>query len=64
MNQINLGIIGCGVIGNVTIEAAANLKYAKVIAVADLQDEVASQTAAKFGKHSCKTIDNTVVSIS
>lgn len=46
---IRLGVIGCGVIAQSHLQAAAKLPGAAVTLVADLQEERARQTAEKFG---------------
>jgi len=46
---VRLGLIGCGVIGRIHLEAATRLPNATVAAVADLAAECLSQTSAEFG---------------
>ena len=47
--QVNLGIIGCGVIGTIHIRGAVQSNLVNVVAVADQIEEKARQVAHKFG---------------
>lgn len=49
MKQVNLGIIGCGVIGTIHIQNAAKSKLINLIAVADQIEERRREVAEKFG---------------
>ena len=49
MEPIGLGIIGCGVIGNMHLRAAAQCPLVKVVAIADLVEERRQQAAASYG---------------
>ncbi len=46
MTRLQLGIIGCGTIGSVHAQAAAASDQIELVAVADMQHELAQQTAA------------------
>lgn len=48
MKAVNLGVIGCGVIGPQHMQSAVELDHVNLIAVADLQEERARETAARF----------------
>jgi len=49
MKPVKLGIIGCGVIGHVHLQAAGESPLINVVAVADLREEAAREAAEKFG---------------
>lgn len=49
MKPVRLGVIGCGVIGQRHLESAAGSDLIEVVAVADLREDAADQTAEKFG---------------
>ncbi len=49
MGRLQLGIIGCGVIGSVHARAAAESEQIELVAVADVQRELAEKTAAAHG---------------
>lgn len=46
-SKVSLGIIGCGVIGNVHLQHAARSSRVRVAAVADVRSEIAHATAEK-----------------
>jgi len=48
MGTVGIGVIGCGVIGNVHLQQLATVADAKVVAVADLRDEVAQAAAQTY----------------
>lgn len=48
MDRINLGVIGCGVIGPQHMEAAVELEHVNLAAVADIDETRARETAQKF----------------
>ena len=48
MDEIGIGVIGCGVIGNVHLSQLAEVEGARVAAVADLRDEAAKAAAEKW----------------
>lgn len=49
MESVRLGIIGCGVIGQRHLAAAAAWPGISLVAVADLREAVARETAVRFG---------------
>jgi len=49
MSTINLGLIGCGALGNIHAECIAKIPDARFIAYADLREEAAQSFLAKFG---------------
>ena len=49
MGRLQLGIIGCGVIGSVHARSAAESEQIELVAVADVQRELAEKTAAAHG---------------
>lgn len=49
MERVRLGVVGCGVIGQKHLAAAAGLDDVSVVAVADLRSEVARAVAARHG---------------
>jgi predicted dehydrogenase len=49
MKQLQLGIIGCGVIGQHHVKTAQTLDEVKLVAVADMRAELARDTAEKCG---------------
>jgi UDP-N-acetylglucosamine 3-dehydrogenase len=49
MKTLNLGVIGLGEIGQVHCSALAQLERAKIAAVAEVNEAVLSQTAARYG---------------
>ena len=49
MRQLQLGVIGCGVIGLQHIKSAAELHNVNLVSVADLREELAEETAEKYG---------------
>jgi len=48
MAQVKLGVIGCGVMGNVHLRAAQDCPDVRVVAVADLIEDRAREAAGKF----------------
>lgn len=48
-DKVRLGIVGCGVIAQHHLAAAAQLGNVRVTFVADLREDIARQTAEKFG---------------
>jgi predicted dehydrogenase len=48
MTSVGIGIIGCGAIGQVHLNAAAGFPLINLVAVADLNEELAKQAAEKF----------------
>ena len=49
MKQVNLGVIGCGVIGTVHIQNAVKSELINLVAVADQIEERTREAAKKFG---------------
>jgi len=49
MDPVRLGVIGCGVIAQHHLRAAKASPLIEVVAVADVREDVAKETAAKFG---------------
>ncbi|MCS7192731.1 MAG: Gfo/Idh/MocA family oxidoreductase [Armatimonadetes bacterium] len=49
MSIVRLGIVGCGVIGKIHLKFAKSNPRVKVVAVADIKEEVAKEAAAQFG---------------
>jgi UDP-N-acetyl-2-amino-2-deoxyglucuronate dehydrogenase len=49
MNPVRLGVIGCGVIAQHHLRGAKASPQIEVVAVADVREEAAKQTAAAFG---------------
>ena len=49
MAVIQLGVIGCGVIGRQHLKVATTLSSVQVVAVADVREEVAQAAAQEFG---------------
>lgn len=49
MQPVRLGVIGCGVIGNVHLAAATASPLIEVVAIADLRPEASGPAAEKFG---------------
>ena len=49
MEPVRLGIIGCGVIGNVHMACAKMSPFMDLVAIADLREEAVAQAAAKHG---------------
>lgn len=49
MRQLNLGVVGCGVIGRKHIEAALSLPQVKLAAIADVNERALSEAAVTFG---------------
>lgn len=49
MGKLSLGVVGCGVIGQKHIEAAAGLPQVKLLALADVREQVVREVAARFG---------------
>lgn len=49
MAVVRLGVIGCGVIGRQHLKVAQKCSSLQVVAVADLREEVARETAKEFG---------------
>jgi predicted dehydrogenase len=49
MDQVRIGVIGCGVMGPKHVEASAQLPMTRPVAVADLIEERARRTAEAFG---------------
>jgi len=49
MEKVRMGIIGCGVIGNVHLRMAQNSGAVDIVAVADLREESARRAAESFG---------------
>jgi UDP-N-acetyl-2-amino-2-deoxyglucuronate dehydrogenase len=49
MAIVRLGVIGCGVIGRQHLKVAQKCSSLQVVAVADLREEVARETAKEFG---------------
>jgi UDP-N-acetyl-2-amino-2-deoxyglucuronate dehydrogenase len=47
--QVRIGIVGCGVIGQIHMEHAVNSPLIRIEAVADMHEEAARQAAQKFG---------------
>jgi len=48
MHKLNIGIIGLGAIGQQHVQAIAEVERAKLVGVADINKDVAEQTAAKY----------------
>ncbi len=49
MQPVKLGVIGCGVIGNVHLAAAAASPLVEIAAIADIRAEASGPAAGKFG---------------
>jgi predicted dehydrogenase len=49
MDRVRLGVVGCGVIAQHHLRAAKASQQIEVVAVADVREEAAKQTAATFG---------------
>jgi len=49
MNPVRMGVIGCGVIGNVHLKVMSRVPLARVVAVADIREERAREAGAKYG---------------
>ncbi|MFZ3070644.1 MAG: Gfo/Idh/MocA family oxidoreductase [Anaerolineaceae bacterium] len=49
MEQLNVGIIGLGAIGQKHCESLAQIRQSKIVAVSDISDDVVKKTAEKFG---------------
>ncbi|MFH1615146.1 MAG: Gfo/Idh/MocA family oxidoreductase [Planctomycetota bacterium] len=48
MQQVTVGLIGCGVMGNVALDTASRLDSVQIAAVADVRKEAADQAAEKY----------------
>ena len=48
MDKLGIGVIGCGVIGNVHLQQLAQVDDARVVAVADLRDDAVRAAAEKY----------------
>lgn len=48
MDTVGVGVVGCGVIGNVHLQQLATVADARVVALADLRDEAAQAAAEKY----------------
>lgn len=48
MKQLRVGVIGCGVIGQKHTEAATNLPHVELVAVADINEKLLNNIAARF----------------
>jgi len=46
---LRCGVIGAGIMGNLHIKACMQFPYSEVVAVSDINEERASETAKKFG---------------
>ena len=49
MKPVGLGVIGCGVVGNVHLQGATQSPLIDVVALADLREKAAREAAEKFG---------------
>ena len=49
MTQLNVGVVGLGAIGQKHCEVLAQIREAKLLAVADTNAELLNKTAGKFG---------------
>src|SRR4051812_30800521 len=49
MERVNLGIIGCGVIGAHHMQSAVELPHTQLVAVADVVEDRARSAAEKWG---------------
>jgi predicted dehydrogenase len=55
MKTLNLGVIGVGVIGKYHLQAIANQKNARAIAIADINEEALKSAAERFKIEKCFT---------
>lgn len=49
MKPVNIGIVGCGVIGKVHIETSLKSSMVNVVAVSDIKEELAKKAAETYG---------------
>jgi len=58
METLNVAVVGCGIFGQVQIDAFANYHQCKLITVCDLDEGRAKATAAKYGCEYCTNSDD------
>ena len=61
MKPVSLGIIGCGVIGKVHLQAATQSPLIDVVALADLREQAAREAGEKFGVRTVYTDANALL---
>jgi len=49
LDPVRIGVIGCGVIGSQHVKAGVDHESVRVVAVADLREDVANDIAARHG---------------